>query len=103
LDGLSLFHKPKRVPELTLISVNDIIVKAVRPSQYHTGEKICSKWTVRIPVDAVRVGRNSITAYSLYDKARNTYAKSNWIYEFDLTPDMIAGLRKKSLKTNNRQ
>ena len=103
LDGLSLFHKPKRVPELTLISVNDIIVKAVRPSQYHTGEKICSKWTVRIPVDAVRVGRNSITAYSLYDKARNTYAKSKWIYEFDLTPDMIDGLRKKSLKANYRQ
>ena len=98
LDGYSLYHNPKRVPELTLISVNDIIVKAVRPSQYYKNEKVCSKWTVRIPVDAVRVGRNSITAYSLYDKARNTYAKSNWIYEFDLTPDMIDGLRKKSLK-----
>jgi len=98
LDGLSLFRKPKRVPEITLISVNDIIVKAVRPSQYYKNEKVCSKWTVRIPAEAVRVGRNSITAYSLYDKARNTYAKSKWIYKFDLTPDMIDGLKKKSLK-----
>lgn len=103
LDGFSLFRNPKMLPEISLISVNDIIVKAVRPSQYYKNEKVCSKWTVRIPANALRVGRNSINAFSLYDKARDTYAKFNKSYKFDLSPDMIAGLTKKSLKTNNKQ
>jgi len=98
LDGQSLFRNSKIVPEITLISVNDIIVKAVRPSRYDTHNKLCSRWTVRIPADAVRVGKNSITAFSQYDKARNAYTQFNWTYEFDLTPDMIDSLRKKSLK-----
>ncbi|MCK4785239.1 MAG: hypothetical protein KAV87_15930, partial [Desulfobacteraceae bacterium] len=64
---------------------------------------LCAKWTARIQASALQVGINSISAYSLYDKTNNTYAKFRKIYKFDVTPDMMAGLTKKSLKVNDRQ
>jgi hypothetical protein len=103
LDGFSFFRNPKRLPEIALIAVNDIIVKAVKPSQYYKKDEVCAKWTARIPANALRVGRNSITAYSLYDKATDTYAKFRKIYTFNVTPEMMSGLTKKSIKANSRQ
>ncbi len=73
-DGFSFVNDIEKIGDLVYLSLNNILVKATPPSQYYVVTRSASekglvhtKWTMQIPFQHLKDGKNAIEAYSYLD------------------------------------
>ena len=105
LDGYSILRQKEAINDITLIAVNDVIVRAVSPTQYYGITRQLSekglyntKWTVELPADDLRSGTNSIAAFAAYDKNGTKWARHRGAIELTLSDAEYRQLSTRSRK-----